>query len=244
MKSFLQDVNQRIIAWFSDADISAGQRWGAELAAQLEATNYGVICITQESLQSHWMLFEAGALSKSVQAARVCPYLIDVARRDLPSPLAQFQAKEANRAQTWELLQSVNLAMAAEALPESRLQRYFDTFWPTLEGAISVANRDLRQLPSSLLRLLLEDLPPFAYRTTEVEMYAHMAGLPVWRINLNQAAIHVWRESIQLAVAENKLLSLIEVLHEQFPDNPELKQIEESVRAWSTSAATSENSAS
>jgi hypothetical protein len=41
-----------ILAWFSDTDISAGERWGLELANQLEATHFGIICVTEESLQS------------------------------------------------------------------------------------------------------------------------------------------------------------------------------------------------
>lgn len=78
MKVFLQDVNQRTIVWFSVSDILAGERWGLKLATELEGTDYGIICVTQESLQSPWTLFEAGALAKSVTGSRVCPYLIDV----------------------------------------------------------------------------------------------------------------------------------------------------------------------
>src|SRR5215217_1554754 len=92
MKAFLQDVNQRIIAWFSDADISAGERLGLELATKLETTDYGIICVTQASLESQWILFEAGALGKSVKGGRVCPYLIDLSRKQLSGPLSQFQA--------------------------------------------------------------------------------------------------------------------------------------------------------
>ena len=97
LKAFLQDVNQGWIPWYSDADILAGQRWGAELATELETTEYGIVCVTQESLQNPWPMFEAGALSKSVKGARLCPYLIDIARSQLIGPLSQFQAKEASK---------------------------------------------------------------------------------------------------------------------------------------------------
>ncbi len=109
LKAFLQDVNQRIIAWFSDTDIKAGDRWGNELASRLESSNYGIICVTQESLQSPWVLFEAGALGKVVTGSKVCPYLIDLTRKQLTGPLSQFQSKEATKEQTLEMLQSLDL---------------------------------------------------------------------------------------------------------------------------------------
>jgi hypothetical protein len=68
-QSALQDVNQRIIAWLSDADIKAGDRWGSEPASHLESSNFGIIYVTQESLQSPWILFEAGALGKVVSGS-------------------------------------------------------------------------------------------------------------------------------------------------------------------------------
>ena len=103
MKTFLQDVNQRTIVWFSASDISAGERWALNLATELEGTNYGIICATQESIQSPWTLFEAGALAKSVTGSRVCPYLIDVRADQLPGPFTHFQAKRATKDETWEI---------------------------------------------------------------------------------------------------------------------------------------------
>src|SRR5215203_5752571 len=91
LRTFLGDVNQAIEPWMSETDINAGSRWGADLARQLEESNFGIICLTPESLSSSWLMFEAGALSKSVQGGRVCPYLIGVGRHEIQVPLAQFQ---------------------------------------------------------------------------------------------------------------------------------------------------------
>ena len=160
MRSFLQDVNQRTDVWFSASDISPGDRWGLQLAAELESTDYGIICLTQESLHRPWPIFEAGALAKSVADGRVCPYLIDVSMSQLSGPLAQFQAKLATKDETWELLQAVNLAMASDALPESRLKKYFDTFWPNLAEVLSRVEHEFRALPRDIRARLLEILPP------------------------------------------------------------------------------------
>jgi len=234
MKAFLQDVNQRLIPWFSDTDISPGERWELGLATQLETTEYGIVCVTQESLQSAWTLFEAGALSKSVKGGRVCPYLIDITRRQLTGPLSQFQAKEANSGHTWEMLQSINLSLGSDALPEARLKKYFDTFWPDLEAELLAVNRELQPLPELLQRQIIDVLPQYFYQVSRIEMFAFEAELPVWKINLNQAALYVWREVIQIATIEKRLEQLFEVITSGGA-NEKLRDLQAKVRDWTRS---------
>jgi hypothetical protein len=205
-----------------------------ELATQLETTNYGIVCVTRESLSNPWPMFEAGALSKSVKGGTVCPYLVDLFRPELVGPLSQFQSREANQDQTWELLQSINISMSEGALAEPRLKRYFDIFWPSLEGEIKLANQDLQALPAELRRELLETLPRFLYRHSEIEMYAFRAGLPVWEVNLNQAAVHVWREMIQVATRHSRVPALMAELVNHYAA---LQQLNEKVVEWSRSAS-------
>src|SRR4051812_22693174 len=97
LRTFLEDVNQRLDPWMSQTDIMAGSRWGIELAKQLDETHFGIICVTREALDSPWLLFEAGAISKSIERGRVCPYLIDLNPNELQGPLSQFQCKGAKR---------------------------------------------------------------------------------------------------------------------------------------------------
>lgn len=238
MRSFLQDVNQRTDVWFSASDISPGDRWGLQLATELESTDYGIICLTQESLHRPWPIFEAGALAKSVADGRVCPYLIDVSMSQLSGPLAQFQAKLATKDETWELLQAVNLAMASDALPESRLKKYFDTFWPNLAEVLSRVDHEFQVLPRDIRARLLEVLPPAIYRVDEIELLALMADLPVWEINLKQAAIHVWPELIDLAVAQKKLEFLLDAVAADYRYPILIQSIEktrEELRSWNNS---------
>jgi hypothetical protein len=236
MKVFLQDVNQRTIVWFSVSDILAGERWGLKLATELEGTDYGIICVTQESLQSPWTLFEAGALAKSVTGSRVCPYLIDVRADQLSGPFAQFQAKRATKDETWELLQAVNLAMDSDALPEVRLKKYFDTFWPDLEAVLSQVNSELQALPRDIGTQLIEVLSLMFYKVSEIEMFALGTGLPIWEVNLNQAAFYVWRELIQVAASEKRLGELLDRVVDYAPASArKLTSLREEVRPWSQS---------
>jgi hypothetical protein len=77
------------------ADIDKGARWSLDVASRLEQARLGIICLTPANLHSDWLLFEAGALSKTVKSTYVCPLLLDLQPAELHGPLAQFQATRA-----------------------------------------------------------------------------------------------------------------------------------------------------
>lgn len=122
--------------WLSQADIEAGQRWADQVAKELEACNFGILCITRENVSSPWVLFEAGALAKSMQGSRVTPLLLGLEFRDITGPLAQFQAKKVERDGLLDVIQSLNQS-AQHAVPEARVTQLFDALWPELEKKIA-----------------------------------------------------------------------------------------------------------
>jgi hypothetical protein len=83
--------------WLSQLDIEAGDRWALEVAKELDACTFGVTCVTPENIASPWILFEAGALAKSMQEGRVIPLLMDLEFSEISGPLAQFQAKKTDK---------------------------------------------------------------------------------------------------------------------------------------------------
>jgi TIR domain len=94
LKEWLPLVLHYAEPWLSRSDIDAGGRWGVEIAKELEACNFGIICITRENRDAPWILFEAGALAKSMQDGKVIPLLLDLDKKEISGPLAQFQAKK------------------------------------------------------------------------------------------------------------------------------------------------------
>lgn len=122
--------------WLSEADIEAGQRWADHVTKELGASNYGIICITRENVLSPWVLFEAGALAKSLQETRVIPLLLDHEFKDISGPLAQFQAKKVERAGLLSIVESLNRACSAPA-PDDRVDQLFNALWPDLEAKIA-----------------------------------------------------------------------------------------------------------
>ena len=137
LRDWLPSVIQSVDPFMSASDIEKGSRWSSEIALQLEEAHFGLICLTQDNLQSPWLLFEAGALSKSLGSSRVVPYLYGISQTLLQGPLAQFQAALADRASTLEIVKSVNKALEEQGLEATRLEKAFETWWPSLETALN-----------------------------------------------------------------------------------------------------------
>lgn len=131
--------------WLSQADIEAGQRWAEQVAKELETSNFGVICVTRENVSTPWVLFEAGALAKSMQGSRVIPLLLDLEVRDITGPLAQFQAKKVERTGMLEVIQSLN-QLATHPVPDDRITQLFDALWPELEKKVAAIPKTLAQV--------------------------------------------------------------------------------------------------
>jgi hypothetical protein len=102
----------------------------------LEAAKAGIICLTPSNLHSDWILFEAGALSKTLQNTYVCPFLIGLEPSDVKPPLAQFQATKAQKGDVLKLLKTLNNALIENALPEAHIEEAFDVWWPKLDSQL------------------------------------------------------------------------------------------------------------
>ena len=137
LRDWLPNVIQAIEPWMSEADVAKGARWGLDMARELDETRVGIICLTRENLSAPWILFEAGALSKTLEETYVCPYLLDVRPADLEGPLAQFQATLATNEDTRKLVQTINRALGDEALTEERVNKAFEVWWPQLEESLT-----------------------------------------------------------------------------------------------------------
>src|ERR1700731_3125213 len=78
LRGWLPRVIQSVKPWMSDKDISAGSRWLSEVASELSESKLGIICVTPENQNNPWLLFEAGALSKTLEQTHVCPFLFEL----------------------------------------------------------------------------------------------------------------------------------------------------------------------
>lgn len=170
-KNWIPAVIQAVKPYFSSSDIDKGSRWASEISKELEQSRVGLICLTRENLEAPWIMFESGALSKSIENSKVCPMLFGVETTDLTGPLVQFQATVFNKVEVRKLMESINSELGDNGLAKDVLDSVFDKWWPELESNVNeiiskkVPNkannvrteRDLLEEILSLTRLLNRD---------------------------------------------------------------------------------------
>ena len=140
LREWLPSVLQSITPYVSSEDIDKGTRWASDIAGELDESSFGLLCVTKENLNAPWLNFEAGALGKSVDKSRVCPFLFRLKRSEVSGPILQFQSTILERDDVYKLLKAINEACDSEKIDESRLEKCFDVWWPSLE-------KDLNEIP-------------------------------------------------------------------------------------------------
>lgn len=132
-KDWIPSVIQAARPYFSPSDIDKGSRWSNEISKELEAAKVGLICLTKENLNAPWLMFEAGALSKSLEKSRVYPMLFGIEPSDLTGPLVQFQATVFSKEEVLKFIKTVNQQLDGNALDAKVIDSVFEKWWPDLE---------------------------------------------------------------------------------------------------------------
>ncbi len=147
LRNWLPGVLQAVRPYFSDEDLEPGKQWTPALAAQLESTDVGLICMTSENLDAPWLMFETGALAKRLDTARVIPLLLDVDVSDIRGPLAQFQLVKFEEKKFRDVMDVINTSLGEKALPTQVLDGVFKKWWPDLLEQINAIRAQASQSP-------------------------------------------------------------------------------------------------
>lgn len=162
LRNWLPKIINAVRPWLSSADVDKGARWGIDIAARLQAARAGIICLTPGNIHSDWILFEAGALSKTLQSTFVCPFLIGLEPSEIEGPLAQFQATRACKSDALKLLRTLNAGLADAALAEAHLEEAFEVWWPKLDRQLQdLPDEGMDDRPRRSDRDLLEEILGF-----------------------------------------------------------------------------------
>jgi hypothetical protein len=170
LKEYLPMIVNAFNPWLSCADIDKGARWISELSAALATAKAGIICLTPNNLTAPYILFESGALSKTVEKTYVCTLLIEMEPSDVSGPLAQFQATKPTKVELLQLLKTLNRALGNSAVKEQQLDATFELCWPKLNEKFQNLPPDgPTGRPERPERELLEELIDLA-RTTSMDI--------------------------------------------------------------------------
>ena len=162
LHQWLPEVIQACNPYFSPEDNIKGGRWHDKIAKELATSQVGLICVTAESLKSQWILFEAGALSKNLDKARICPILFNVSVKELKnSPLDEFQAAKFEKKEIEKVVKMINRTLGRRALSDRLLTLSFNTHWPELKRKVEA---ELARHPTKVANSLFISAPMNAYK--------------------------------------------------------------------------------
>jgi len=142
LNDWLRRVIQAVKPFYSP-EMEKGAKWSNEIDDALAGTHFGIVCLTPDNLESTWIHFETGALSKTKDAL-IWTFLHGLSPADVPPPLGKFQHTIAKKDDTLLLLRTINRRLGevgGEPLTDNLLEDNFDTFWPQLEKKLIAAEK-------------------------------------------------------------------------------------------------------
>lgn len=154
LKKWIPCVIQSAEPYFSSADIDKGSRWSSAIAKELESSSFGILVVTKDNLTSPWLNFEAGALSKTIAEAKVCPLLVDLKPIDVPkdSPILQFQMATSTKKDIFKIFESINSNLGDVKIDTEVLNTTFESFWGKMEEGF-------KSIDDSILSANIEPTP-------------------------------------------------------------------------------------
>lgn len=159
-RQWIPGVIQAVKPYYSPDDITKGTRWSSEISKELDASKIGIICLTKDNLNSPWIMFEAGALSKNIDKSKVCPLLFGIEPSDIQGPLVQFQAAKFSKKETKRVIKMINSELGDAALSNDVLDSVFEMWWTKLEENIQAELKNPREKKEDIRseRDLLEEV--------------------------------------------------------------------------------------
>src|SRR5262245_26803460 len=111
LRDFVRQVVAGTEPWVSSKELDKGSLFRSEIQANLTEAFGGIVCLTSESRDERWLLYEAGAISVR---GRVWTVLLDLEKTDVLPPLGDFHHTRATeKADMWELIQVIHSATVA-----------------------------------------------------------------------------------------------------------------------------------
>lgn len=151
-RQWIPGVIQAAKPYYSPDDITKGTRWSTEISKELDASKIGIICLTKDNLDSNWIMFEAGALSKNIEKSKVVPLLFGIDPSDIQGPLVQFQAAKFSKSEMKKVVKMINSELGETTLAPDVIDSVFEMWWPKLESQIKEAEEKAKNVDNKDLR--------------------------------------------------------------------------------------------
>jgi hypothetical protein len=214
LHDWLPKVIQAIKPFVSSEDIARGARWSGVIALELQASDFGIICATRDNIDTPWINFEAGALSKEIEKSSVTPFLFDLKPSEVLGPLGQFMAVPNEKDEISKLLTNINERQdPAQRLEKTMLHDAFRVYWPQLEEKLK-AIAEGSKIPSPPKRMPEEVLEELLESVRLQQRYLELAQSSN-RDRVDDIASHLIKRIESLAARLDAISRSVESLHKQ-----------------------------
>ena len=222
---------------FYSPDIDRGIRWFEEISKQLDEADVGIVCLTRDNLDSHWMLFESGALAKKMEKSRLCTFLFDLKPSDVKDPLALFNHTKNTKKGIKKLYQTLD-NQRESSWSDQDFDNIFNQWWPEIENdlkaipkeeiAESEPIRDEREVLDEILNIMRSEKKdygvkyiPVNAREKEIQIMGYKYLLELERNNKQLSIVdhilHYYKNSNPIVSLKGKNKVLI-MVSQRFPD--------------------------
>ena len=144
-KGVAQAINKALPSLFDKAkpwistDNRSGSIWLPTIDEQLSSTDFGIICVTKQNQNAPWLNFEAGALSRRVDAKReLMPVLlIDFeSMSEVGGPVAGFQMQMATLEGFFTVMKDLNECELGPQISDRILRSRVESAWVDIEKEV------------------------------------------------------------------------------------------------------------
>ena len=135
LKNWLNGMFDGHVSAFTPDDLAAGSLWFDGLRHAMTDANCGLLCVTEDNVNSQWLSYEAGALSGNAEL--LIPLLCGVSSLRVGAPLRMFQPISFGFDGMLELAHTLNELRGEALVPLPELDRRFKARYPALEMIIA-----------------------------------------------------------------------------------------------------------
>ncbi|MBU8865574.1 toll/interleukin-1 receptor domain-containing protein [Paenarthrobacter sp. MMS21-TAE1-1] len=124
--------------WISTENRS-GSIWLPEIDKQLSDTDFGIVCVSKQNQGAPWLNYEAGALSRKVDAKRELMPVLLVDFDDtveVTGPVTGFQMKFANLEDFFVIMKDLNESELGPGIDADILRMRVELIWPSIEAEV------------------------------------------------------------------------------------------------------------
>lgn len=185
-------------------DLPPGSDWFREIVEQARRADHCLILLSPDSLDKHWLYFEAGLNFGAADAHKLIPVLYGgLGSNVLPGPFRQPQILNINDRDSFNAFVNRTLAPGTTSdqwydqfcnnlsQPVVRLIKYglYGGYW----GDCEVQSTGYLELPVDK-----EKIPAFSYRRFSSDRNRHMIALRVIVVPRREEALEHWKFGVQL----------------------------------------------